>query len=134
MLASQLGGYGAQTGSCALPHASLGASPNLAMFPGICWMCSTGSPSNREVRTYNFLSLAVPPGSCSRLSSRPLPWEFRVVALSAQQSRVFSSSHLPTLQLCRIAPSQLLAPHFGMGYLWRSNCSLGLSLTPFTLI
>ena len=38
-----------------------------------------------------------------------------------------------TLQLCRIAPSQLLAPRFGMGYLWRSDCSLGLSLTHFTL-
>ena len=60
--------------------------------------------------------------------------QFRVVALSAQQSRVFFSSHLPTLQLCSIAPSQLLAPRSGMGYLWRSECSLGLSLTPFTLI
>src|SRR6218665_1679991 len=67
-------------------------------------------------------------------TSATLPWGFRVVALSAQQSRVFFSSHLPTLQLCRIAPSQLLVPHFGMGYLWRSDCSLGLSLTPFTLI
>jgi len=28
-----------------------GASPNLAMLPAICWMCSTGSPSNREFRT-----------------------------------------------------------------------------------
>src|SRR6218665_3806730 len=36
---------------CALPHASLGASPNLATSPGICWMCSTGSPSNRGFRT-----------------------------------------------------------------------------------
>src|SRR6218665_1272333 len=67
-------------------------------------------------------------------TSATLPWEFRVVALSAQQSRVFFSSHLPTLQLCRIAPSQLLVPRFGMGYLLRSDCALGLSLTPFTLI
>src|SRR6218665_3820204 len=56
-------------------------------------------------------------------TSATLPWEFRVVALSAQQSRVFFSSHLPTLQLCRIAPSQLLVPRFGMGYLWCSDCS-----------
>src|SRR6218665_3158220 len=94
-------------------------------------------PPTEDFVPYNFLNLAVPPGSCSRLSSKTsatLPWEFRVVALSAQQSRVFFSSYLPTLQLCRIAPSQLLVPRFGMGYLWRSDCSLGLSLTPFTLI
>src|SRR6218665_419809 len=47
MLASQLGGYSALTGSCALPHTSLGASPKLAMSPTICWMCSTDSPQHR---------------------------------------------------------------------------------------
>src|SRR6218665_2584397 len=66
-------------------------------------------------------------------TSATLPWEFRVVSLSAQQSRVFLLSHLPTQQLCRIAPSQLLDPRSGRGFLWRSDCSLGLSLTPFML-
>ena len=47
-----------------------------------------------------------------------LPWEFWVVDLFAQQSRVFFSSHLPTQQLCRIAPSQLLVPRSGMGYIF----------------
>src|SRR6218665_336279 len=42
-------------------------------------------------------------------TSATLPWEFWVIALSAQQSRVFFSSHLPTLQLCRITSFQLLA-------------------------
>src|SRR6218665_2798297 len=67
-------------------------------------------------------------------TSGTLPWEFRFVALSAQQSRVFFSSHFPTLQLCRIASFQLLAPRSGTGYLWGSDCSLGLSLTPRTRI
>src|SRR6218665_1356382 len=57
MLASQLGGYGARLGGYgALPHASLGASPNLATFPGICWMCSTGSPLQQRI-LYRIISL-----------------------------------------------------------------------------
>src|SRR6218665_1019504 len=107
------------------------------MFPGICWMYSTGSPPTEDFVPYNFLNLAVPPGSCSRLSSRPLPHYHGNSGSSLSplnRSRVFFSTHLPTLQLCRIAPSQLLVPRFGMGYLRCSDCSPGLSLTPFTLI
>src|SRR6218665_935637 len=42
MFVSQLDGYGAQTGPCALPNASLDALPNSAISIAICWMCSTG--------------------------------------------------------------------------------------------
>src|SRR6218665_2754642 len=53
---------------------------------------------------------------------------------STEQGLIYSRPHLPTQQLCRIAPAQLLDPCSGMGFLWRSDCSLGLSLTLFTLI
>ena len=49
VLASQLGGWVAWTGSCSLLYASLDASPNLAMSPAICWMCSIGSPLQQRI-------------------------------------------------------------------------------------
>src|SRR6218665_204646 len=108
MLASQLGGYGAQTGSCALPHDSLGASPNLAMFPGICWMYSTGSPPTEDFVPYNFLNLAVPPWSCSRISSRLLPhYHGNSGSSLSHLNRAGSSS--PICPHCNYAESRLLS-------------------------
>src|SRR6218665_171535 len=110
MLASQLGGYGAySTGSYALPHASLGASPNLATFPGICWMCSTGSPPTEDFVPYNFLNLAVPPGSCFPLSSIPLPPYHGNSGSSLSPLNRAGSSSRHICPHCNYAESRLLS-------------------------
>src|SRR6218665_976007 len=79
-------------------------------------------PPTEDFVPYNFLSLAVPPGSCSHLSSRPLPHYHRNSGSSlsllhkagggeTQKSLLLvpfahtaTMSHLPTLQLCPICP------------------------------
>src|SRR6218665_464733 len=119
-----------------MPHTSLGASPNLATFPGICWMCSTPT---EDFVPYNFLSLAVPPGSCSRLSSRPLPHYHGNSRSSLSPLNRAGSSSRSICPHCNYAESRLLscwplALEWAIFDLWRSDCSLGLYLTPFTLI
>src|SRR6218665_2758842 len=109
-------------------------SPTRLLQLTLCWPPSWAVTVNRQGPAHCRMPLSWVLLPLIFETSATLPWEFRVVTLSPQQSRVFFSSHSPTLQLCRITPSQLLAPRFGMGYLWRSDCSLGLSLTPFTLI
>lgn len=51
---------------------SLDASPNLAMFPIICWICSIGSHSNKDFVLDHCFGLAVLAWLCSRLSSTAL--------------------------------------------------------------
>src|SRR6218665_1963478 len=137
MLASQLGGYGAYTGLCALPHASLGASPNLATFPWYMLDVLHWLPLQQRI-SYRIISLVwrsllgLAPAYLRDLCHTTMGIPGRRSLRSTEQ--VLLLVPFATLQLCRIAPSQLLAPRFGMGYLWRSDCSLGLSLTPFTPI
>src|SRR6218665_334538 len=79
MFVSQLDGYGAQTGPCALPNASLDALPNSAISIAICWMCSTG-PSTSFLSDHCF-SLTVLLGF-ETFVALDLPWVFLVVNLS----------------------------------------------------
>src|SRR6218665_2861356 len=77
-------------------------------------------PPTHDFVPYNFFSLAVLPGPHSGLSLRPLLHCLRNSGSSlspALLSGVFFSSLLLTQQPSRIAPSQLLVPRSGMGYL-----------------
>src|SRR6218665_4195385 len=56
------------------------------------------------------------------------------MGIPGRRSLRSTAQGLLLVQFAHTAIMLLLAPRFGMGYLWRSDCSLRLSLTPFTLI
>src|SRR6218665_3088609 len=71
-------------------------------------------PSTEDFVPYNFLSLAVPSGSCSRLYSRPLPHYHGNSGTSHSPLNRAESSR-PICPYCNYAeypPSQLLVPRF----------------------
>src|SRR6218665_184947 len=63
-------------------------------------------PPTEDFVPYNFLNLAVPPESCSRLSSRPLPhYHGNSRSSLSPLNRAGSSSH----SICNYAESRLLS-------------------------
>src|SRR6218665_2941363 len=72
-------------------------------------MCSTGSPPTEDFVQYNFLSLAVPTGSCSRLYSRPLPHYHGNSGSPLTPINRAGSSSRPICPHCNYAESRLLS-------------------------
>src|SRR6218665_2486577 len=78
-------------------------------------------PPTEDFVPYNFLSLAIPPGSCSRISSRPLPHYHGNSGSSLSPLNRAGSSSRSICPHCNYAESRLLSccPSLWNGlYLW----------------
>src|SRR6218665_1783263 len=105
MLVSQLGGYGAyRQGPAHWVHHQIW--PRFHVYAG----CAPLAPlPTEDFVPYNFLNLAVPPGSCCRLSSRPLPHYNGNSGSSVSPLNRAGSSSRPICPHCNYAESRFLS-------------------------